>query len=268
MSTDDHDRTVPGPPDDGATDDGPTNGGPTDDELMAAARRGTERLAQVDGDHVAGLWAGIAVATRPASDDDHAEPTSAPTPRPRTEATTRSSPDAPPRPATDDASGRRGRPASIAQLSEARQRRSVAVALTAVAAVVLAVVGVGWVVTRDEPTPPVASFRMEALDDRAGAPVAGTIVDTDTGPRVEVDLDTLPPPPDGTFYELWLLDLDAGRLVSLGPVEQQDSFAVPAAVDVGDYPTIDVSVEPADGDPTHSSDSVLRGPVTAAAPTD
>ena len=71
-------------------------------------------------------------------------------------------------------------------------------------------------------------------------------------------LSGLPPSSDGDFYELWLLG-DDGELVSLG------SFRVPASgagraracllpVDPARFRFLDVSREPADGDPAHSSD--------------
>ena len=40
-------------------------------------------------------------------------------------------------------------------------------------------------------------------------------------------------------------------------------FAIPAGVDVGDFPIVDVSLEPFDGDPTHSGDSIVRGQIEA-----
>ena len=72
------------------------------------------------------------------------------------------------------------------------------------------------------------------------------------------------PEPDG-FYEVWLLDLDRGGLVPLGALDESGSgwLTVPEGVRIADYPTVDVSVEPHDGDPGHSGDSVLRGDVPA-----
>ena len=37
------------------------------------------------------------------------------------------------------------------------------------------------------------------------------------------------------------------------------TFELPAGLDLGEYPIVDVSVEPLDGDPTHSGISVARG---------
>ena len=38
---------------------------------------------------------------------------------------------------------------------------------------------------------------------------------------------------------------------------------LPAQVDVGEFPVVDVSIEPADGDPAHSGDSVVRGTLSS-----
>jgi hypothetical protein len=48
-------------------------------------------------------------------------------------------------------------------------------------------------------------------------------------------------------------------MVSLGPVRSDGRYEIPAAVDVSAFPIVDVSIEPADGVPTHSGRSVLRG---------
>jgi anti-sigma-K factor RskA len=75
----------------------------------------------------------------------------------------------------------------------------------------------------------------------------------------------LQPSSDGEFYELWLLG-EKGELVSLGSFSVPESgvaeLEVPVPVDPGQFRYLDVSREPADGDPAHSTDSVLRGPVT------
>ena len=46
---------------------------------------------------------------------------------------------------------------------------------------------------------------------------------------------------------------------SLGALDGADGFAVPAGLKITDFPLVDVSIEPIDGNPAHSSKSVLRG---------
>ena len=64
------------------------------------------------------------------------------------------------------------------------------------------------------------------------------------------------------YLELWLIDPTVSRLVSLGPLRADGIYDVPAGVDPAQFPIVDVSVEPVDGNPTHSGDSVLRGQLT------
>ncbi len=72
------------------------------------------------------------------------------------------------------------------------------------------------------------------------------------------------PPADG-IYEVWLFDVETDRLVALGALDDSGKgwLTVPTGVDVADYPQVDTSLEPADGDPTHSGNSVLRGDLPA-----
>ncbi|MDQ0028612.1 hypothetical protein [Arthrobacter bambusae] len=37
------------------------------------------------------------------------------------------------------------------------------------------------------------------------------------------------------------------------------SFAIPAGVDLAQYPIVDISDQPYNGDPAHSADSIVRG---------
>ena len=64
---------------------------------------------------------------------------------------------------------------------------------------------------------------------------------------------------------MWLLDESAEKLVSLGTLGAGDTgvFPVPADLDVALFPVVDVSREPLDGNPAHSTDSVVRGTLTA-----
>jgi anti-sigma-K factor RskA len=83
------------------------------------------------------------------------------------------------------------------------------------------------------------------------------------GEDASVRVSGLRPSADGEFYELWLLG-DKGKLVSLGsfavPKSGVAELKVPVPVDAKGFRFLDVSREPADGDPAHSGNSVLRGP--------
>jgi anti-sigma-K factor RskA len=63
----------------------------------------------------------------------------------------------------------------------------------------------------------------------------------------------------GGFLEVWVMDPGARRLVSLGPLRSDGIYDLPSGLQPRKFPIVDVSVEPLDGNPAHSTDSVLRG---------
>lgn len=100
--------------------------------------------------------------------------------------------------------------------------------------------------------------------DAGGPASAGTarVVDAGGG-TLRLRVDGLPPSDERRFYELWLMDEGGRNLVSLGtfrvPASGGATVEVPLPADPARYRYLDVSLEPADGDPGHSGDSVLRG---------
>lgn len=142
-----------------------------------------------------------------------------------------------------------------------RPRTAVWATLSAVAAAAVAVVALVTVgpLAGDDPRP-VAAADLQPFGDADVDAVEGDFVLADGSARLRLDLSSLPAAEDA-FYEVWLLDAEQGRLVSLGPVRDDNTYALPAGTPVDAFPLVDVSVEPLDGDPTHSGDSVLRGPV-------
>jgi hypothetical protein len=151
------------------------------------------------------------------------------------------------------AGGGAGRPV----VRRARRR----VWLPAAAAVLLAAGtgALGWTLgSRQDTGAVVTSTQLLALDSGA---VHGEASVTEVGERrvLRVTTDGLAQPDDG-FLEVWLLDESASRLVPLGVLDDSaGSFAVPAGVDLGEFPVVDISDEPLDGDPAHSGDSLVRG---------
>lgn len=155
----------------------------------------------------------------------------------------------------DDRSGR-GRVVPLRSRVRWAPLAAVGAAAAALVAVVLVTIGP----PSADPTP-VAAASLEPLGEVQVDPVAAEFVVEDGSHRLHVDLSTLPDTTEG-FYELWLLDPGDGRMVSLGPARSDGTYALPEGVAVDEYPAVDVSVEPHDGDPTHSGASVLRGSVT------
>jgi hypothetical protein len=77
---------------------------------------------------------------------------------------------------------------------------------------------------------------------------------------IQLDVGDLPSP-DG-YIEAWLIDTDVQGMYPLGAVNGDVRLPVPHGVEPTDFPIVDLSVEPLDGDPTHSGVSILRGQLT------
>ena len=66
------------------------------------------------------------------------------------------------------------------------------------------------------------------------------------------------------YREVWLIDRDVVRMVILGSLQGSSGTLVsPEGIDLSEYPVVDVSAEPYDGDPLHSGVSVIRGVLDA-----
>ncbi len=94
-----------------------------------------------------------------------------------------------------------------------------------------------------------------------GGPGSGTaqLRQQDGAWAVAIRAADLPDPAPGTYYEAWLLGSGPDQVQSLGALEGTGEFVVPDGLDLADFPLVDVSIEPIDGNPAHSAKSVLRG---------
>jgi hypothetical protein len=142
-----------------------------------------------------------------------------------------------------------------------RRRRGPSTWLIAVAAAVAgAVIGAGAVAVLqgDDDGAAVAAAALDPLED-ADASGSARVVERPDGTRVlEVELQA--PDLDDAYYEVWLLKPDVSGLIPVGTTQAGTAqFEIPAGLDLDQFPVVDVSVEPLDGDPTHSGDSVVRG---------
>lgn len=140
--------------------------------------------------------------------------------------------------------------------------RRVLTRIWALAASLVLVAGVGlgvWSVTQRAPLTEIAEATLAPFPGHPSAEGTAVVQERPDGTlavRVELSADAAP----DTFREVWLITADATALVSLGVLDgTEQTFAIPADVDLKDYVLVDVSQEPVDGDPNHSGDSIVRG---------
>lgn len=144
----------------------------------------------------------------------------------------------------------------------ARAGRRFSARWLAVAAGVGIVVGGGalWGIQSlgtDRETAVQAQAALEPLPGYSGSGEA-TVSRAGDGTRT-LDIDLTGPAPEG-YRQVWLIAPDLGQMYSIGLMDgDRGSFAVPADIDLAQFPIVDVSDEPFDGDPAHSSVSMVRG---------
>ncbi len=151
--------------------------------------------------------------------------------------------------------------AEVVELQSWRKRASLLAVAAGVMGMAVGVIGT-TALTSDAPeTAPVAQTELEPLPDWDGAGSA-SLAETDDGGYV-ITVEVAASPKDSQeqgYQEVWLIDEDVEGMVSLGVLEgPSGSFAVPDGVAVEDFPIVDVSLEPVDGQPTHSGNSIVRG---------
>ncbi|WP_434994739.1 anti-sigma factor domain-containing protein [Arthrobacter sp. Ld5] len=148
--------------------------------------------------------------------------------------------------------------------SRSRRRRQVPTRWLAVAAGVGILVGGGalwgWETLRSGDDGVVlARAELDPLPGFSGSGQA-TVLRGDDGTR-SLDIDLTGAAPEG-FRQVWLIAPDLQEMYSVGLLEtEHGTFAVPEDIDLAEYPIVDVSDEPFDGDPTHSSVSMVRGTI-------
>ena len=136
--------------------------------------------------------------------------------------------------------------------------------LVAAATVAGAVIGAGAVAvlrdggTRTPDVVPVAAVDLDPLADNDASGRASVIERTDGTRALEVQLRA--GALKDRYYEVWLIDEAVQDMVPVGVARSGTvTFELPNGLDLGRFPIVDVSVEPLDGNPTHSGVSVARG---------
>jgi hypothetical protein len=134
------------------------------------------------------------------------------------------------------------------------------VATLAVAAVALAVVLAGTVLSRGS-----RGTQINVALAAVGAPGpsgSATLTRTNAGWEVELRATGLPRLDNGAYYEAWLKNA-AGVLVPVGTFNEGGYITLWAGVSPLDYPGFTVTVEAADGNQASSGQRVLAGTVVA-----
>lgn len=155
-------------------------------------------------------------------------------------------------------------PAPITYRPDLPPRRSRRTRVGLVLAVVIALVaGVGgtlaWQRLRPLGETVVASTTLAALPDWTGASGEATLERDASGRQVLVVTMATPRPVDG-IQQVWLIDREVATMIPIGQLTSPvQSFTLAGDVDVTRFPVVDISVEPPDGDLTHSGNSIVRG---------
>lgn len=160
-------------------------------------------------------------------------------------------------------------PLPVADRRDARPpRRGVPAWMAGLAAGLALVAGLGLGrLTVGEPDQPeateppatvVAAADLTALDSDAPRGEARAVRSDDT---VTLRVSARELGDEDGFHEVWLINVDGTRMVALGVLAPGDAgeFDVPQGLIDEGYRIVDISVEPDDGDPTHSGVSLARG---------
>lgn len=157
-------------------------------------------------------------------------------------------------------------PIDIAAARERRKggvwRRSSTWLAAAAAAVLVAGAGI-WALNRpaEQEPMPLAAAQLTPLAQFSATGTAKVVEGSDGSRSLEVQLTK---DEAQGYQEVWLIAPDLSRLVSLGVMNTESgTFQVPAGLQLSDYPIVDVSDEPVDGNPAHSSVSIVRGTLTS-----
>lgn len=144
--------------------------------------------------------------------------------------------------------------------TRSRRLSRLSVTLAACAALLGAAAGstITWWVTRDGTTVSVADGRR--LDSLQANSAGYARLNGASGHRtLTVTVKGLPR--TSGYFEVWLMDRTHTKLVSMGVLDSKGraTLPVPNNIDLREYSVVDVSVQPYNGKPDHSGDSIVRG---------
>jgi len=106
----------------------------------------------------------------------------------------------------------------------------------------------------------VAHTDLTSLPDTPVATGMASVITIGGTRELQVDVSALPSVKG--FREVWLIDPSITKMIPIGVLDStRATFALPPGLTLADYPVVDVSVEPMDGNPAHSGKSILRGTI-------
>jgi hypothetical protein len=108
--------------------------------------------------------------------------------------------------------------------------------------------------------PVLATVPLTTLDSSKQQEGTAELLGGQGGQGQELRVDTQPMSPGSGYVEVWLINSDGKRMVSLGVLSSTEgTFPVPPnAIEQG-YTIVDLSREQFDDKPQHSGDSIMRG---------
>ena len=144
-----------------------------------------------------------------------------------------------------------------------RRRAGWIVAAAAACVLAGALVGHALWTGANEPGPQiVATTTLTTLDATRQQEGTAELLDARGVRELRVDATTMPT--GSGFVEVWLINADGKRMVSLGVMStRQAVFAVPSGAIEQGYTIVDLSREQFDDKPQHSGDSIMRGTLPA-----
>lgn len=135
----------------------------------------------------------------------------------------------------------------------------------AVLLVALMVAGGLRLVLASDPEARGVEVALSGTDELPGASATAKLTDEPAGVSVLLDVAGIPPAPDGSFYEVWLVG-DSGK-VSAGTFHRrgdEDEISLWLGVDPAAYDAITVTRQPIAGGTTAEGVVVLRGELPGA----
>lgn len=149
---------------------------------------------------------------------------------------------------------------------EPRARRRPTGAAWLVAAVAVGVIvglAAAWSFWRSPSTPTtIARTQLDTLDTRQ---LRGSAELEGSGQRLDLRVDAATLDAAGGYLEVWLINTDGKRMISVGILREpgSDTFPVSQTIISQGYVIVDISREPFDDAPQHSGDSLARGRLPA-----